>query len=173
MNFGFALRMGRGGKAGASIASKFIVVMLKDAAQSRILSSPEDLLRHCDSTMMTQPNCGESTAVIGKLANGEVIGASCGDSEAWLYNETYSYELTNLQCLKPLLGSGKSCPIGFGPIEMSCLVVGSDGLFKYANRHKIKQFALQSDTRASGIAALAKVTTGNLQDDISVILINQ
>ncbi len=171
----FCIADGAGGTAGASDASKVIVSMFRNAAQSGTLRSPDEFeafLRHCDSTIMGRPNSGESTAVIGKVANGEVIGASCGDSEAWLYNETYSYELTNLQCLKPLLGSGEACPIGFGPMEKSHLVIGSDGLFKYTNRHKIKELALQGNMKADDIATLAKVTTGKLQDDISVILIN-
>lgn len=101
------------------------------------------------------------------------MGASVGDSEVWLYHEDYSYPLTFLQNIKPLIGSGKSIPIGFGPVNLPVYVLlGSDGLFKYTQQSEIKAI-LKANIRAAGIANLAKIAAGCLQDDISVILVSR
>jgi hypothetical protein len=67
-----------------------------------------------------------------------VLGASVGDSEAWLVGEATIARLTNGQVHKPLLGSGRAIPVGFGPVPLAGrLIVASDGLFKYCTEQRI------------------------------------
>jgi len=120
-----------------------------------------------------ESNCGEATAIIVKLDGASIFGASVGDSELWLFNKDYEYELTSMQILKPLLGSGRATPIGFGPMSIDqSVVLGSDGLFKYIKNKDLKSL-ISAKASATTVAELAKRDTGNLQDDISVICIRK
>jgi hypothetical protein len=51
---------------------------------------------------------GMSTAVVAEIVDGQVVGASVGDSCAWLVSLGEVSDLTERQVRKPLLGSGVS-----------------------------------------------------------------
>ncbi|GAB2191633.1 hypothetical protein MAH1_32410 [Sessilibacter sp. MAH1] len=78
-----------------------------------------------------------------------------------------------MQNLKPLLGSGSTTPIGFGPMDADkSILLGSDGLFKYIKLEEMK-LLLSTKTTAKEIAKLAKQDIGSLQDDVSIIYISK
>lgn len=171
----FCIADGAGGTGQGAYASAYIIEVFKELTRIDGINAPDDFesfLRKVDIELLNKSQGSEATAIVGKVIDGVIVGASVGDSEAWIFNLEYDYELTSMQHLKPLLGSGKSVPIGFGPMYMEkYFLLGSDGLFKYANRNEIKSL-LSSDCEAMQIADLAKKATGNLQDDLSVILIS-
>lgn len=172
----FCIADGAGGTGAGNAASQFVIDSFKKLSQAEDFNDPEDFesfLRELDVALVRELNGGETTAIVGRVFDDQVIGASVGDSEAWLFNLEYDYELTSMQIIKPLLGSGASIPIGFGPMNVEqFMLLGSDGLFKYARHHDI-QSLLTADVSAMEIAGLAKYETGGLQDDISVIFISK
>ncbi len=172
----FCVSDGAGGTSGGDKASLYVIAAFKELTGVECFDSPDDFesfLRKLDLALSREPNCGEATAIVGKLVGNIIYGASVGDSEAWVFNCEYDYELTSMQNLKPLLGSGNSTPIGFGPISVDkSVLIGSDGLFKYVKHNEIKSL-LSTKTTAIEIAELAKKETGKLQDDISTIYINK
>ena len=172
----FCISDGAGGTGDGGKASRYVVEAFKEVTQIGGFDTPEDFesfLRSIDTELFCESDGGEATAIIGVILNGVVVGASVGDSEAWLFNLEYDYELTSMQNIKPLLGSGSSIPIGFGPMLVEqFMLLGSDGLFKYVKHTEIKLF-LSGNVEALEIAGLAKREVGRLQDDISVIYITR
>jgi PPM family protein phosphatase len=170
----FCISDGAGGTGEGEAASYYVVEAFKELVHINSFDNSEDFegfLRGIDKELSCESHGGEATAIIGKVINGTVMGASVGDSEAWLFNLEYDYELTSLQNIKPLIGSGSSIPIGFGPINLDqSMLLGSDGLFKYTKHTEIKNL-LSNSVKAKNIAELAKNETGKLQDDISAIYI--
>lgn len=172
----FCVSDGAGGSSGGKSAALYVVKAFEKLSESNECCRPEDFeafLMKIDSEMSREKNCGEATAVLGKIESNIITGVSVGDSEAWLFNNDYEYQITSLQNHKPLLGSGFARPIGFGPtILESVLLVGSDGLFKYSKFNLI-QGHLAALSNAEKIANLAKLGTGKLQDDVSAIVIRK
>ncbi|MBU6954506.1 protein phosphatase 2C domain-containing protein [Hahella sp. HN01] len=173
----FCIADGAGGLAGGKEASDYVANAFTRLFEEE-LNSPDEFERHLrrwDREIAATSPLGETTAVIGKVTNGEVIGASVGDSQCWLFHPDFVYELTQLQHRKPLLGCGEAVPIGFGPmILQGVLVVGSDGFFNYASLAQIKQLAnFASNATASQFADLARNKSGALADDLSIIVIRQ
>jgi PPM family protein phosphatase len=116
---------------------------------------------------------GEATAVIAILVDGQVWGASVGDSGAWLISTSGIVDLTRDQKRKPLLGSGNAIPIGFGPLAcVSRLLLGSDGLFEYVPHERIRDLSnsLPLANAAAALVDAARLPSGALQDDVAVIV---
>jgi serine/threonine protein phosphatase PrpC len=168
----FCLADGAGGSSGGKEASKFIT-LASNLIKLEKLNTPEDFemhLRQIDSELSDNYLLGESTAIVGKIQYGVVTGASVGDSECWLFNKEFDYQLTNMSINKPLLGSSEAQPIGFGPFDLDgVLLIGTDGLFKYAPHEKIKLKAGSSVSRAKDYSILAQLKSGAYSDDIAVI----
>lgn len=119
----------------------------------------------------------ETTAVLLTLDVGaslQVAGAAVGDSRALALRAGEWLDLTSETARKPLLGSGRARPTPFGAHAVDALLVGSDGLFNYANER-----ALLEAVRASGIHApweladLARLPNGSLQDDLALVLVRR
>jgi serine/threonine protein phosphatase PrpC len=119
---------------------------------------------------------GQCTAVVVEISEGRVFGASVGDSGAWMLTGNWIIDLTENQHRKPLLGSDEAMPMAFGPIELSGrLLIASDGLFKYATESEIAQRAMGVSVNEAldRLIAGVRLRSGALQDDVSVILIEQ
>ena len=172
----FCVADGAGGTGSGSLASQYISKAFRKLTSIPEFPMPEDFesfLRKIDFELMEENSGGESTAIIGVVSSGMVSGASVGDSEAWLFNSEYELEISNHQIIKPLLGSGRAIPIGFGPIPLDKhLLVASDGLFKYTEFRSLRA-KLNSATVASELTTLAALPNGSYQDDVSVILIEK
>lgn len=170
----FCVADGAGGTGGGQFASQAVIDDFRAAINSKDLESLADfeaLLRDIDLKISRSQNWGESTAVLGKVENGLVSGASIGDSQAWLFNAQSSFEITHLQYRKPLMGSGKAVPIEFGvfPVQGS-LMVGSDGLFNHCHISEVET-RLNFETCAEDILSGLPLKKHRLMDDFSVILI--
>ena len=160
---------GAGGVAGASAASEKVVAHVPEAA----LESATACAKALERIDRELTHVGECTAVVVVLGKGAVWGASVGDSEAWLFGGRLALELTAEQSRKPLLGSGRACAAGFGPLPaMPRLLIGSDGLFKYVAHDRIVEIVSRFSPKdaAAGLVRAARLPSGKLQDDVAVIV---
>src|SRR5262249_7442164 len=101
------------------------------------------------------------------------VGASVGDSEAWLIGEDRHVALTARQHAKPGLGTGMARPVPFrSRFTAGTLLVATDGLFKYADADAICATARDSDpgAAASRLIELVRPSAGTLPDDVALIL---
>ncbi|HEY0251556.1 MAG TPA: hypothetical protein VGC41_08515 [Kofleriaceae bacterium] len=116
---------------------------------------------------------GQATAVIISPSASGIAGASVGDSGAWLVAGGNVHELTAGQVRKPLVGDG-CMPVAFsaGPLGPQTLLVASDRLFNYAKRADIVTIVNGPDLEAAAAALvqLVRLPSGNLADDVSVVL---
>ena len=129
---------GAGGSARGGDAADAIVQLVRE----RSAAGPFDavaLLGELD-VRLAREGGGESTAVIVTIDAHGIRGASVGDSAAWLIDAAGYVDLTERQARKPLVGSGRAQPLAFqsGPLA-GTLLLGTDGLFKYALPSLIRQ----------------------------------
>ena len=116
---------------------------------------------------------GQSTAVAIELDGATLRGVSVGDSEAWIVHLDGSIEdLTASQHRKPLLGAGGILVEFTALFYEGTLVVGSDGLFRYVRREEIVAACriASLDDAVDALVAAARLPTGGLQDDVSLVL---
>jgi serine/threonine protein phosphatase PrpC len=168
---------GAGGSAGGREASDSVPRILGSLQPSfREVQDPEfwvQALTQCDAAIEADGSAGETTGVAVVAVGGVLVGASVGDSGAYIFTNSQFIELTAHQVRKPLLGSGRARPTGFGPLPFEgTLLVASDGLLKYASVQQV--WGLLSpmslpDIVASLIAQV-RLPSGDLQDDVSVVL---
>ena len=116
---------------------------------------------------------GQSTAVILSVTASGLIGASVGDSGAWMIAGSSILDLTDGQARKPLVGDGcNPFRVTAPPLGDRTLLVASDGLLRYAKPQHIAHIANGTDlavaTRA--LADLVRLPSGDLQDDVSIVL---
>ncbi|NVB83833.1 MAG: SpoIIE family protein phosphatase [Kofleriaceae bacterium] len=118
----------------------------------------------------------QATSVIVEVSADRIRGASVGDSGAWLVRGAEIDDLTADQRRKPLLGAGAEV-VAFerGPLAGGTLIVASDGLFRYAKAADIARAATGPDLDAAARAMieLVRLPTGELQDDVSIVLVRE
>ncbi len=116
---------------------------------------------------------GESTAVIVDLRPDSLVGASVGDSRAWIVRNGELVDLTINQIRKPLLGSGEARPTGFssGPLNNGTLIVATDGFCDYVKRDRLTSMVAQADfvEIPRKCAELVRLPSGDLWDDIGIV----
>jgi PPM family protein phosphatase len=116
---------------------------------------------------------GETTAIAISAHPAALGGACAGDSSVWLVLADRVIDLAEGAQHKPLVGAGCTpfpiVPRGFAG---GTLLVASDGLTKYASRDAIAALAREDDLDAAVLAlvSLARLPTGALQDDTTVVL---
>jgi serine/threonine protein phosphatase PrpC len=171
-----ALADGAGGISGGAQAAELVVREFKVAQPVSGVSAESlvgELLRF-DREIAADTTAGETTAVVIALSSSRVVGASVGDSGAWIIHEGNVDDLTASQVRKPLLGSNSVRPVGFerGPLR-GTLLVASDGLLKYSGREKIAEFASMHDLNAAGQSLIESVryASGAFPDDVSILLV--
>lgn len=102
-----------------------------------------------------------------------IYGASVGDSQAWVIRDGHIDVLTASQVRKPLLGSGKSQPVGFsrGPLD-GLLIVATDGFFNYVNRGRLLAALPSMEFLEMPLAMLdlVRLRSGGLQDDVAIVV---
>ena len=166
---------GAGGVSGGSEAAEAFVRAMEESA--RRSSDPRTLVaafRKVDSLLDASRTAGETTGIAVCIGEEEILGASVGDSQAWLITDDEVYDLTEHQERKPLLGSGAAAPTVFALQRRSgVLVVASDGLFKYTSAEKITALVRERHWSPSlqEFGALVRLASGALQDDLSVALV--
>jgi hypothetical protein len=126
-----------------------------------------------DLALVKAGHGGLSTAVVAEVLDGQVVGASVGDSCAWLVSSGEVSDLTERQVRKPLLGSGAAEPVAFGPVPLrGRLLVGTDGLFKYASRSRLASLTAEGSPEAAAAALVeaVRLKSGQFQDDVGVVV---
>ncbi|MEM9692135.1 MAG: hypothetical protein AAGA56_06305 [Myxococcota bacterium] len=131
-----------------------------------------DVLREADHIVAQASHGGETTVVVARVIDGEVVGASVGDSGAWLFTPAEAVELTGRQVRKPLLGSGRARPVPFRAMLVGRLLLATDGLLKYIPLAKLTELSVRQPVASSCDALIqaARLPSGGLQDDIAVLL---
>jgi serine/threonine protein phosphatase PrpC len=165
-----ALADGAGGTAHGATAAQAVVDAVGAAA-----TATHDwcaLLSDLDRDLQRLGR-GQSTAVILSIRAGSISGASVGDSGAWLVRTADVIDLTERQQRKPLVGGGCT-PFRIQPVhlDISTLLVASDGLFAYAKRSDILRIVRDPDlhSAAHALTDLVRLPDGALQDDVAVVL---
>ena len=165
----FVLADGAGGVGGGAIAAEIVVQEAQSLFQHRHKSAYDALV--AAEQKLALLGC-MSTGVIVELSNGQLNGASCGDSVAWLICQDRVLELSSGQFRKPLLGDG-GMPVSFGPILfVGRLMLSSDGLVNYVLSDAIIRAATQYDIAdaAKALVELPRLKSGAFPDDVAILL---
>lgn len=162
------------GNSGLGARAAETVVAMAGRPEAASLN-PSELLAEIDRSIAADSTAGEATGVVVILHDRSLHGASVGDSGAWLLARDDIADLTQRQARKPLLGSGMTQPVGFGPIGLTGrLLMATDGLFKYVAHHKLEELALHTDIEhaADALCDAARLANGELPDDIGLLLVD-
>ena len=167
-----ALVDGAGGRSGgAEAADMALGLMIRQAPSLASQSDCENLLRAVDAAIASDKIAGETTAVSVVISANAVVGASVGDSGAWILDGAGIDDLTRHQARKPFLGTNGVCPAGFARSALrGTLLVATDGLLKYTSRELIAG-VVQNTAIAELPAALVKLVrypSGALPDDVAI-----
>jgi serine/threonine protein phosphatase PrpC len=171
-----AVADGAGGTGnGAAAAERLITGLAKLAGAAASTDWFGALLELDDDLLAHRPGC-QTTGVVAYVNAGRIVGASVGDSSARLISPagemTY---LTAHQRRRPLLGSGEALPVIFeAELGDGRLILGSDGLFKYATAERICALAMQGSVAeaADALANCVRLPSGGFQDDVAVVIVS-
>lgn len=169
---------GAGGMSGGAVAAETACSLLAKFMRTTIAGTPELWARRLfdvDQVLARHGSGGQCTAIVVEISGNGVSGASVGDSGAWMITSREILDLTERQRQKPLLGSGEASPVSFGPIPLAGrLLLATDGLFKYANRHTIRERAYAGFPVSAAVDSLVeglRLRSGAFQDDVAIILV--
>jgi serine/threonine protein phosphatase PrpC len=115
---------------------------------------------------------GQSTCVVVARSSKGIVGASVGDSKAWLLENDNINDLTRDQVRKPLLGSGEAKPVAFShPPSQGLLLVCSDGFCNHVRREKLLREVLWIDfaVLARKLVEMVRLPSGQLWDDLGIV----
>jgi len=168
---------GAGGIVGGGAAADVAVDLVRvRAAELTDVGACIEVLREADR--LVERTGGETTAVIVVVHEGGLFGASAGDSEAWVIREDGTGDdLTEHQHLERRLGSGRAVPLGFerGGLLEGTLLIGTDGLFRYATSEAIVEVLLEAGTPDEAGDRLVELVrpggSGELLDDLAVVIV--
>jgi serine/threonine protein phosphatase PrpC len=168
---------GAGGTSHAALAAQTVIDQAASAASD--MPDLDDDLAWCrllgqiDAFLADNAEGGQATAVVAAISADGIVGASAGDSGAWLILSDIMYDLTGQQNVKPLLGTGGAVSTPFAAaIEPSTLLIASDGLLKYVNPERICGIvnAYHPDEAVKHLADAARLPTGEMWDDVAIVL---
>ena len=167
-----AIADGAGGQSGGAEAAELAIKLISQRAASLATQNDcEKLLVEVDKIISADRGAGETTAVVVVVSASGVIGASVGDSGAWILNSEGIDELTRGQARRPFLGSGGTFAVGFTRNELDgTLLVATDGLLKYTSREAIASIVEKSkfNDAPAALVDLVRYTSGNLPDDAAI-----
>ena len=163
---------GAGGMGGAAEAAECAAHLVAEKAET--LSSSLEcarLIRAIDRVLADRGS-GQTTLAVAILRGEELFGAAVGDSEVWTVVGQHYIRLTEGTARKPLVGSGHAVPRQFDGVLVGALLVGSDGLFKYATPEGIVLAVQEEEVEcaADRLVELVRLKGGRLQDDVSFAL---
>lgn len=170
---------GAGGLAGGGIAAELLIEVVRGTVVRPGFDPlrPDswlELLADADVALEADPHAGETTAVAMAVSNRGVIGASAGDSGAWIIGADAVDDLTAGQYRKLRLGSGRALPVSFSRAKLEgTLLVATDGLFNFARAERIAAVVGRADLEQAvhELVRLARLPSGGLQDDVGVVLV--
>jgi serine/threonine protein phosphatase PrpC len=166
---------GAGGTPGGGCASDALVAAVSSELQqggdwfdSRRW---ERVFRETDAKLAAHFS-GETTGTLVVLGERGLVGVSAGDSEVWVVGATSIDDLTVHQH-RGRVGSGRVVPVSFERQALEgILLVGTDGLFKYAAPEDVAAVARVSlpAEAARRLSELVRLSSGRLQDDVAVVV---
>lgn len=168
---------GAGGMSGGGEAAAHIIERVRQVTESArgliVADTWRRLLREVSVELL---GVGQSTAVVVATDGSVVVGASVGDSGAWLVGPDGSADLSHGQRRKPLLGGGDVEPHAFTAARSTAhtLLLATDGLLKYTTERRIRAVVAAGerlDACCASLVDLVRLPTGGLQDDVGVVLI--
>lgn len=118
-----ALADGMDSREAAQIAAARTVTELARCFRNGAL--PEDprgwvmLLEGIDHAVLADPDAGETNALVMLVQQGVAVGASVGDSLAYLVRAPEEPQLLSAgERTAPRIGTGLATPTGFGPVQL-------------------------------------------------------
>ena len=163
-----------GGREAAEAVARNLEALRPAPHEARTALFWCEALWQVDSVITVDPSAGETTAVVVAATGSTIVGASVGDSGAFLFTDDTFIDLTAEQPRKPFLGSGRAAPAGFGPVPFAgTLVVASDGLLKYAAIQQIWNCVKHTEVSqaARALAELPRLPSGGYPDDVAVAVV--
>jgi len=166
---------GAGGVNHGDLTAATVVRELVQHAEVIGLDDLAALVAGMDKGLVLGAHGGETTCVAAWITPLEVYGVSVGDSEAWWVGDS-AIELTAQQS-RARLGSGSARVTSFRRLRAGgSVIVGTDGFFSYAPRERWLDLVRTSPT-TTGVARrlldLARLPTGTLQDDATVVVVTR
>jgi serine/threonine protein phosphatase PrpC len=160
---------GAGGSGAGGQAADTVIHEISASA-----SLEHDGSRWC--SILRQTDCrtgaGEATCVVAAVSSNGIVGASVGDSVAWLIDNGELIDLTRNQVRKPLLGSGRAEPVPFEHSSLSgILLVATDGFGNYVRRDRLTKEILWIDfaVLARELVEMVRLPSGELWDDVGLV----
>ncbi len=160
---------GAGGTGGGGAAADAVLAAVSRCVAMRETQGWVEVLTRLDAEGLG----GESTAVVCCVFEDRVVGASVGDSGAWLLEHDAVDDLTQAQRRKPLLGSGRAAAVPFAArLGDRTLLLASDGLLKYTSAERIAATVVAEDLQANAVDLLdlVRLRSGALPDDVAILL---
>jgi serine/threonine protein phosphatase PrpC len=175
-NYLLAVADGAGGTGDGAAAADRLIAFISKLAEAAASTDWFDALCSFDDELSLRRSGGQTTGIVAFVTADRVVGASVGDSSAWLISSAGDVtDLSANQRRRPLLGSGEALPVVF-EAERKCsrLLLASDGLFKYATDVRIGKLALRGPATeaADALVNCARLPSGALQDDVAVVLVS-
>jgi PPM family protein phosphatase len=166
---------GAGGMSGGARAAEMVIRRVEEVASEgsfhAAASAWATFLESLDAAIERDLTAGETTAIVLAVTADGIVGASSGDSRAYLLSPAGFVELTAGQRRRPLLGSGRAIACSFRAATVGTLVVATDGLFDYAPLDDIRQvLAAPSEDPAEALVRLIRTRHRELPDDVAVVL---
>ena len=167
---------GAGGTGNGAAAADRLIAFISELTDAAASTDWFDALCSFDDEIWGRRSGGETTGVVAFVTAERIVGASVGDSAAWLISP--AGELTDLTANQrriPFLGSGEALPVVFEAERGGGrLLLGSDGLFKYATAETIVALAARTSVAeaADALAHCVRLPSGGLQDDVAVVLVS-
>lgn len=161
---------GAGGSGAGYEAAQSVI---RECSNEKTIPHDSNLLCQLIAQIDNRIANGESTCVIASLQDGEIRGASVGDSQAWLIEEGQILNLTSGQIRKPLLGTGRCEPFGFYASNWNgMLILATDGFCNYINRPQLLKDILWLDfqTLPRKLVEMVRLPSGELWDDVGIVV---
>lgn len=171
---------GVGGRPGGGAASKRAIEIVRKAVTGERPNDEAQIwaerVAGIDRLLSRDKEAGETTLVIAAVTTGRpahIVGASAGDSGAWLVTANGLEDLTRRQAPKPYLGSSAALPVPFDVVwNEGTLLLATDGLFKYADRDRVLETARVPDLEeaAQNLVEMVRLSDGTFRDDVGILL---
>lgn len=166
---------GAGGGAGGAEAAEISLAAALEQLELTDAHAPEVVVTNLDRVLLAARDAGETTLIAAKLRGRELVGASVGDSGAWLIDPSGYRDLTAHQSRKPMLGSGDAQVTSFSAVLGSeTLLIASDGLLNFAPANLICEIVRNApnlQVAGTQLVDSVRLRSGTLPDDVSVVLL--
>jgi hypothetical protein len=164
---------GTGGMASGARAAKAFVDGVERGVDAIDVADADDwvrLIEAIDRDIAAAGHGGETTGVVLAIAAGMIVGASVGDSRAWLFTAAASTELTVGQQRKPRVGTGRAVAMPIRAGVEGAIVVATDGLFDHVPLADIAQ-SIIGGGEADALLDLVRSRYRTLPDDVAIVTV--